>query len=357
MDRTGRPVRMLDVADSLGLSRATVSLVMRNSPLVAEATKQAVLAEADRLGYVYHRGAANLRTQRSDVVGLVMPDVINPFVAEISIGAQDVLENKGFFPMIANTRDSLEAQRHVIRTLVEQRVAGLIIIPVLAMSDAQTEDLRRSNVPIVLLTRDLTGSGLPFVGPDDRAVGRVGARHLLADHDCRTVAYFSGNAVAGPRITREQGFRRAVGSRAKIIPAWNEPFDATSGLAYRTASRLLQEGPPPEGMLCHSDAVAFGLLRALYEHGIGPDQCRVLGIDDLGHSAARIPSLSTVAVQPIELGRISAEVLLQQLGFADIDPGKPPAPKVVARESCGCVPLPAAGHRRRAGQPRRRAGH
>lgn len=340
MDRSGRPVRMLDVADSLGISRATVSLVMRDSPLVAAATKEAVLREAERLGYVYHRGAANLRTQRSDVVGLVMPDVINPFVAEISIGAQNVLEDKGFFPVIANTRDSLDAQRHVIRTLVEQRVAGVIAIPVLARYDTQADDLRHSNVPIVLLTRDLPGSGLPFVGPDDRAVGRVGARHLLDDHGCRTVAYFSGNAVAGPRITREQAFRRAIGRRAEIVPDWNEPFDAELPLAYETATRLLQQGPPPAGVLCHSDAVAFGLLRALYENGIEPDECRVVGIDDLGHSAARIPSLSTVAVQPTRLGRISAEVLLQQMGFDDVTPGRPPRPVVARRESCGCVPLP-----------------
>jgi len=115
-DRVGRRIRMLDVADSLGVSRATVSLVMRDSPLVAVTTKAAVLHEADRLGYVYNRGAANLRTQRSDVIGLVMPDIVNPFVGEVSLGSQDVLDEYGFFVIIANTRDRLDAQRHIVRS-------------------------------------------------------------------------------------------------------------------------------------------------------------------------------------------------------------------------------------------------
>lgn len=328
---------MIDVAESLGVSRATVSLVMRNSPLVAEPTKAAVLREAERLGYVYNRGAASLRTQRSDVVALVMPDVINPFVSEVSVGAQDVLNGHGFFVVIANTEDRLDAQRHVIKTLVEQRVAGVITIPVLDTDGRHAPELTQASVPIVLLTRDLPETGLPFVGPDDPAVGRVGARHLLVDHHCRTVAYFSGDAIAAPRITREAAFRSTIGRGATIVPEWNVPSTAGLRESYQLASDLLAQGPPPEGLLCHSDSVAYGVLRAMYEHGIGPDTCRVMGIDDHGHAALRIPSLSTVAVQPKELGRISARTLLKLLGY-EVDIARPPTPQLIVRESCGCLP-------------------
>lgn len=340
MPTTDRPVRMLDVAMSLGVSRATVSLVMRDSPLVADATKEAVLKEADRLGYVYHRGAANLRTQRSDVVGLVMPDVINPFVGEVSVGAQDVLDEHGFFVVIANTKDRLQSQRHVIKTLIEQRVAGVITIPVLDTDGSHAPELTRADVPVVLLTRNLPETELPFVGPDDGAIGRIGARHLVDDHQCRSVAYFSGDVIAAPRIIREKAFRRAVGRRAAIVDEWNIPAVADLSESYRIASDLLHQGPPPDGLLCHSDSVAYGVLRALYEHGVGPDRCRVVGIDDHGYAAQRIPSLSTVAVQPTELGRISAQALLQLLGYPRMKPARPPRPKLVRRESCGCVSPP-----------------
>lgn len=335
-----RPVRMLDIAESLGLSRATVSLVMRDSPLVAGPTKEAVLKEADRLGYVYHRGAASLRSQRSDVVALVMPDVINPFVTEVSVGAQDILDDHGFFVMIANTEDRLEAQHHVIRTLVEQRVAGVITIPVLDTDGRHAPELTQSSVPTVLLTRDLPQSGLPFVGPDDRAVGRIGARHLVEHHRCRTVAYFSGDPIALPRLTRDAAFRRAVGKKAEIVGPWNTPGIAGLQESYELAAELLKQGPPPDGLLCHSDSVAYGVLRALHEHGIGPETCRVVGIDDHGHAGLRIPSLSTVAVEPKELGRLSARTLLKLIGYDDIVVGRPPKPTFVGRESCGCVRAP-----------------
>lgn len=337
--RIGR-VRMIEVAESLGLSRATVSLVMRNSPLVAQSTREAVLREADRLGYVYDRGAASLRSRRSDVVGLVMPNVVNPFVSEVSVGAQEVLAEHGLFVVIANTEERHDAQRHVIKTLAEQRVAGVITIPVLTRTGGDdVTELTSASIPIVLLTRDVPGSGLTFVGSDDRAIGRIGARHLL-EHDCRSVAYFSGHPDAGPRITREKSFRRAIGSRVTLSPDWEEPFDADEQQAYLRAKELLAIGkPPPAGILCHSDAVAYGLLRALYEHGIGPQECRVVGIDDLRSSANRIPSLSTVAVGPHELGILAAKRLVHLMGGPPAT-GRAPKPRLVPRESCGCVDQP-----------------
>lgn len=332
-----RRVRMLDIAAAAGLSRATVSLVMRHSPLVSESTRAVVLREADRLGYVYHRGAANLRSQRSDVVAVVMPDIVNPFVGEVSLGAQEVLAEHGFFVMIANTQDQLESQRQVIRSVIEQRVAGVITIPVLDHDEDLVPGLVASGMPVVLLTRNQPESGLPFVGPDDAAIGQLAARHLLDDHACESVAYFGGNAVAAPRVVRAKAFRRAVGRRAPIDPRWNLTFDASLPQAYAEASLLLDAGPPPRGVQCHSDSVAYGLLRALHEHGLGVDACRVVGIDDLQQSAAWNPSVSSIAVHPVELGRITGRTLLRHLGHPDLDPGRPPIPTLSRRESCGCT--------------------
>jgi LacI family transcriptional regulator len=238
--------------------------------------------------------------------------------------------------VIANTQERIGEQTHMIRSLVEQRVAGLITIPVLDTGDDQVAELTRSGLPVVLLTRDLPGSGLPFVGPDGDAVGRLGARHLVEVHRCPTVAYFGGNAAAVPRIVRERAFRRMVDRRAAVVGTWNEPFDADLPTAYDTASRLLETGPPPAGVQCHSDSVAYGLLRALHERGLATDACRVLGIDNLRQSATWNPSVSSIAVHPMELGRISARILLRLLGQRDIEPGRPPAPTLSARESCGC---------------------
>lgn len=122
-----------------------------------------------------------------------------------------------------------------------------------------------------------------------------------------------------------------------MVPQWNVAFDAGLPEAYDTACRLLDAGPPPRGVQCHSDSVAYGLLRALHERGLGVTQCRVLGIDDLRQSAAWNPSVSSTAVHPMELGGISGRTLLRLLGYDEIEPGQPPEPSLSARESCGCV--------------------
>ncbi|GAB3758486.1 LacI family DNA-binding transcriptional regulator [Microlunatus parietis] len=333
----GRRVRMIDVADSLGVSRATVSLVMRNSPLVSATTRTAVLAEAERLGYVYNQAAANLRTQRNDLVGLVMPDVMNPFVGEVSLGVQEVLGEVGFFVMIANTVDRLELQEQILRSLVEHRAAGVVTIPAITSGPEHFAVIRRSDLPTVTLLRDIEGVGLPFVGTDEAAIGRLGARHLIEVHGCRRVAYFGGDPLASPRVGRLRAFRRAS-SKAHVDwdAVWSEPVEASADAAYRRAGELLAAGVrPPDGVLCHSDNVAYGLVRALGDHG--SPEVSVLGIDDLHQSAMWNPPISSIATDPVGLGRVCARVLLDEMGLPAKGSRRPPAPKVHARVSCGCA--------------------
>ncbi len=349
-ERTGaRGVRMIDVATSLGVSRATVSLVMRNSPLVSEKTRTAVLAEAERLGYVYNQAAANLRTQRNDLVGLVMPDVINPFVAEVSLGVQEVLGQVGFFVMIANTVDRLELQAQILRSLVEHRAAGVVTIPALTSTADAFDGIRRSGLPTVTLLRDLVGLELPFVGTDEAAIGRLGAEHLIGVHGCRRVAYFGGDPLASPRVGRLRAFHRAAADAgADWDEAWSEPVEATVDAAYERAGRLLSAGVvPPAGLLCHSDNLAYGLVRALGDHRApgdhracgdhGDDPVSVLGIDDLHQSAMWNPSISSIATDPVELGRVCGRVLLAEMGQPVSGSRRPTAPEVHARASCGCA--------------------
>ncbi|MEO3792938.1 LacI family DNA-binding transcriptional regulator [Nonomuraea sp. B10E15] len=333
----GRRVRMIDVANSLGLSRATVSLVMRNSPLVSAATRSAVLAEAERLGYIYNQAAANLRTQRNDLVGLVMPDVMNPFVAEVSLGVQEVLGEVGFFVTIANTVDRLDLQRQILQSLVGHRAAGVVTIPALTSAADHFAGIRRSGLPTVLLLRRIDGVDLPFVGTDEVAIGRLGAEHLIAVHGCRRVAYFGGDPLASPRVGRMRAFREAVAEAgAGWDAAWSEPLEATADAARRRAADLLAAGPPPDGVLCHSDNVAYGLAKALRLGTPDATPCAVLGIDDLHQSAMWNPSISSIATDPVELGRVCGRVLLAEMGMPVEGSRTPPPPEIHARASCGC---------------------
>lgn len=333
-----RRVRMIDVAESLGLSRATVSLAMRRSPLLAPATRDQVLAEADRLGYVYNQAAADLRTQRTRMVALVMPDIVNPFVAELSLGAQDVLAELGYFVMITNTRDQLDMQRSVLKSLAEQRVAGVIIIPALHSTADDLGPAADSQLPAIVLYRKLADSALPFVGTADARIAQIGTAHLTEQHRCRRIAYFGGEVPAYPRAEREAAFRRSLaGADAEIDERWTAPVPADVHSAHQIAAEHLQDGPPPDGILCHSDQVAYGLLKALAEFGYTSDDCAVVGIDDLHSSAVWSPSVTSVAVHPIDLGRVSGRMLMDLVGDAPSGDRAVPDPVLRRRASCGCA--------------------
>jgi LacI family transcriptional regulator len=260
-------------------------------------------------------------------------------VAEVSLGAQEVLTERGYFAAIVNTSEGVETQQRLFRTLVQQRVAGVIIIPVLRTAAEDLAAMSRSELPLVVLTRAFPDSGVPFVGTDDVRIGRMGAEHLISTHGCREVAYFGGNILATPRVARERAFREAAAAaRVRYDGAWSEPFDAGIIDAYDAASALLEKGPPPRGILCHSDQVAYGLLKALQLKGYTPEDCAVVGIDDLLQSQLWTPSVSSIAVQPIELGRVCARVLLSEIGTPTDGPTTAPAPVLHLRTSCGCKP-------------------
>ena len=333
--RGGRAVRMLDVAAAAGVSRSTVSNVMQGRDSVDAALRERVLTHAQKLGYVYDRGAASLRMRQSGLVGLIVPDLANPFITQAVRGIQAVMYQRGYLVTSIETNDEFEHQTIVLRSLAEHRVDGVILLPSLT-TDTDHLPIRLRGVPSVLLSRGTSLEGLPQVGSDDVAVGQLGARHLVLDHRCRTVAYFGGVEQAPPRIQRANAFADFVrSSDAQIDRSWSVPCDATPGAAYRRATALIASANPPNGVYCHSDRIAYGLLRALHEAAIPRSRCRVVGCEDLPDSAFWNPSLTSVAVDPYSIGRVAAQELLRALG----ETGEPEAvspPQLHARESCGC---------------------
>src|SRR4051794_35490485 len=120
---------LADVAQHAGVSRATVSLVLRDSPLVAHSTRERVQAAVEELGYVYNRGAANLRAARTKAVGLLVPNLGNPFFAEMTAGVDEALDAAGYVAFLANTGESLERQDRFLKRMREQKVDGVVLCP------------------------------------------------------------------------------------------------------------------------------------------------------------------------------------------------------------------------------------
>ena len=160
---TARPVRMLEVAAAAGVSRATVSLVMRDDPSIPEATRERVLRAARDIGYVYDRRAARLRSQTSNVVGLVVTDNANPFFAEFAEALESRLHAQGQTILLGFTHDDLDRQHSVVQRLVEDRVAGIVLVPAIGTTSASLADAV-SATSVVLATRPMDVPGASYVG-------------------------------------------------------------------------------------------------------------------------------------------------------------------------------------------------
>ena len=337
--RTGRRVTLADVAHHAGFSRSTASLVFQDSPMVAATTKAAVLAAAKELGYVYDRRAAALRTRKSHTIGLLIPGLANPFFAALVQAVEEELGPSGFTVLLANTLERPERQRAVVETLLEYRVDGLLIVPAIGSGREVLDAIERFAVPQVLLTRRVVGADGDWVGSDDRRGATLAAEHLV-NHGCRSLAYFGGPTETYARATRYGGFvdaARAAGVR--FVEEWSRGTETTSSAGYEAVRTLLQSGPPPEGLACHSDAIAFGAMRALRDAGlsVGSD-VRVLGYDDLEHARSWSPSLTSISVSSDEMGRTAARLLLERIDRPRSSGSARTVvftPTLQARESCG----------------------
>lgn len=333
-------VTLADVAADAEVSRATVSLVLRESPLVAEATRARVRASIDRLGYVYHRGAASLRSRRSHTVGLLVTEVSNPFYAELTVGVEAALAEVGTVVLLGHNYESTAKQQDLLRVMQEYGADGLLITPAQDTTAADLEPLVTARVPHLLVVRYVDGHPAPYVGADNVMGARVATEHLLG-HGARKVAFVGGPEQSSARRDRRRGVEEALAVRGRrLLPARSVPTAATRQGGYEAALALLRRRDRPDAIVCYSDVVAFGVLLACDEVGLSVgDEVLVTGFDDIAEAALQHPALTTVAIRPRELGERAARLLHQRVQ----EPDAPMAddvsvPELVVRRSCGCPP-------------------
>ena len=334
---------LMDVARHCGVSRATVSLVLNDSPLVADQTAKRVRQAMSELGYVYNRAAAALRTQRSDAVGVVMTQITNPYFAEFAAGLQDVLTESGTVPLLAVSGEDPELQHRLVTSLVERNVDGIVLIPAHGTKAADLPDLL--GIPLVLMARRLPDIDVDYVGAENREGGYAAAEHLYS-HGCRKISFVGGYLDASAREERAGGVSVFLTDHDLALPqelsATCEPLRPP---AREVAIRLLTDHPEVDGIVCFSDVVAFGVLDAVADLGlrVGSD-VRVIGFDDVHDAGLNRPSLSSVAVPARETGRRAAQLVLERAAGSTEPTVREEFPtKLEPRETCGCPrphPLP-----------------
>jgi len=326
-----------DLAEHAKVSPATVSLVLRKSPLVAEATRKRVLETMRDLGYVYNRGAASLRTQRTQTVGVSMNELVNPYFAELTAAIERALTKVGRTVFLSNANEDPARQDEFIETMREYNADGLVVCPVQGSEPASLARLRKLGMPCVLISRNLPGSGLDYAGSDHRRGMFLAAEHLISlGH--RRIAFIGGTQRTSTGTERREGYLQALAAYdIAEDPALMQPGPPTRNFGFDAIKRLLAQKKPPTGAVCFNDVIAFGVMLGLRQQGIEPGRdFAVVGYDDLQEAALWTPALTTVAVQSTQIGEAAAQLLLDRMeNFEAPRREVVLQPNLVVRESSG----------------------
>ena len=332
-------VTVIDVARAAGVSKSTVSLVLQASPLVNEQTRAKVNAVIRDLGYVYNRGAANLRQSnaKSKIVGIVVNDLTNSFFAELAVGVDMVVQSAGYVQFLANTGESLDRQREVIASMREHGISGLILSPARGTEAADLKSLSASGIPVVNVVRQIVGAKVSSLISDNRTGMRDAVRHLagLGHHRIAFLGGFPDTAVFAERL---KGYRDALSDMDLTAKDELVIGSAPSRAGGVTAiERALALSERPTAAVCFNDAVAFGVCDGLRAHRLDPgEDFAVVGFDDVIEAQTAVPALTTVSVDPQGMGRRAAQLLLKQInaGRADAE-AIVGSVRLVVRQSCG----------------------
>jgi len=300
-----------DVARYAGVSPATVSRVLnRSAHPVSERGRRRVLDAARRLAYIPNMLARSLLTQQTAAIGVLIPDVSNPYYAAILRGIEDAISPSSRTVILCNTDRRPEKQRLYMRALMERRVDGIVIA---GGSFGRAElAVAGRNVPVVMIGRHR--ARVPVVRVDNVAAGAMATEHLLAlGH--RRIACLAGPSTSLTAADRVAGYRKALEAAGlPADPALVREVGFTPAGAAQAVAGLFRADPPPTAIVAANDQVAIGAIRALHELGYRvPDDVSVVGFDDTPLASYTVPALSTVAIPTYELGRAAVALLLKML--------------------------------------------
>jgi LacI family transcriptional regulator len=318
MQAAGQRVTIRDVARAAGVSNATVSQVLNGSRPVAEATRRRIEEVIAELGYRPNTFARALKTLRSQLVGVVLPDLSNPFYPTLVRGVQDELGLNGYHTVVVNTDAERAQELELVAELVARQVDGLVLTT-FTLSDADYTGIAAKGVPFVVIGRT---ESFDHVATSDYAAAFEMTAYLM-DKGYSSVAHLAGpTGGGGPGARRLAGYRAAMRERGlsgAAAPVVHAEFTVAGG--NKAMLQLLESGTRPRAVFCANDLMALGAIEAARTAGLRvPEDLAVAGFDDIDAASLVRPSLTTVENSARELGARAAGLLLDRMRGADGPP-------------------------------------
>jgi LacI family transcriptional regulator len=312
----GMASRMKDIARDLNVSVITVSKVLRNHPDISEETRNRVLKRMKEVNYRPNLAARALVTGKTYSIGLIVPDLVHPFFAELAKGISRALRERGYGLVISSSEEQPELEQREIEQMLARSVDAMII----ASTQLTVESFRQieeRRVPYVLLDRRFAGLPANFVGIDDEQAGILATEHLIAA-GCRRIAHIRGPEVS-TSIGRLTGYRCALMRGGLDMPANYVVFEETGDEAgdtsgYEAMKKLLAVDPRPDGVFCYNDPTALGAMRAIVGAGLAiPGDIAVVGCGNVVYASFLMVPLSSIDQDNAAMGMRAGELALALL--------------------------------------------
>jgi LacI family transcriptional regulator len=342
-------VTIRDVAERSGFSSATVSIVLNNAPLaryIPDTTKGRIQRAAAQLGYRPNLFARSLRGRRSHTVGVMVFDMTDPYCTLVLRGIENTLYQSSFLPILTDVHNERSRFERYLEMLLDRRIEGLVVLANWLFVDINVlADLEKNNIPTATVGRELKTDKISSVIVDNNLGARAALEHLHSlGH--RKIAFIRGPRQLSDTEPRWRGVRTLARERdleidSRLVLDLPESGDPLSSFeqGYKLTEELLRRRRPFTALMAFDDMTAFGAIRALAKAGIRvPEQCSVIGFDDVAPAAIYCPALTTVR-QPMEaMGAAAATIVLDSIN-ADVE--KKPAramhrrivPELIVRDS------------------------
>jgi LacI family transcriptional regulator len=332
-------VTIYDIAKKLGISAATVSRALNNSPKISEATKKLVLETAKQMNYEENKLAKALKSGRSNNVGVIVTHIDRSFLSTVIRGIEEALRPHGYQVIICQSYDDEEIEIGNINTLLNAQVDG-ILMSLTNSSDSFKSVVRRireKGVPLVFFDRKKDYPGVSTVTINDFEGGYQSTKHLI-EQGCKRIAHLAGELTVDIYKERFEGYKQALLDNGlpfieEYIVCAKSKIDA----GKEAVKSLLKLPSPPDAIFSSSDYVALGAIQELQDKGVLiPEDFCIAGFSNAQFTGFMELSITTVDQSPREMGKIAAQVFLEQIengSTVQIEKKVVLAPKLLIRKS------------------------
>jgi LacI family transcriptional regulator len=338
VNKPGRPTTIRDVAAEAKVGLQTVSRVLNGGSYVKASTAERIRQAIARLGYEPNEAARMLKGQKARVIGLIVPDLADPFFAICTNAIQQTLAREGYMTLVLSSERSVEFETNELSMMTARNISALLVVPSHPSSAKTLRDLSRSGLPVITIDRTLENTGCAQVTVQNLEGSEEAVRHLIGHgyEQILCLGYDSEFSSIGGRIEGYKRAMRAAGLKAEVLTPGNG--DEISFLL----SQRLSRGQRPRAIFCLNNVTMISAIRVLQQLKISvPETVALLGFDDFDLASLLRVSVTTVRQPIAELGHRAAQLALQWIRAGE--PGtkwkntKLVLPtELILRRSCGC---------------------